>query len=168
MRRPPQQAAASTWAKTSPWNAPPITPPSGPSPRPLPEAGLRKRAARQRVLALSEGLQRLSRSAARGGIQPYRALPGGAEAAAASLAAAATRQQLLGPAAGALVPSWGAAGAPLAPAGQGRGPAARESLAVAEWGKDATPGSEWGVLRSLPPAAHTRSGRLKAQVRSGE
>lgn len=113
------------------------------------EAGLRKRHARQRVLALSQGLQQLSRSQARGGIHPYRALPGGTEAAAASAQAAAAQ---LAPGS-----SWQDdhdEAANLLPAPSAA--AADGSLAVPQWG----PGVSAG--RSL--ALRTRSGRLSSQV----
>ncbi|GBF95535.1 hypothetical protein Rsub_08516 [Raphidocelis subcapitata] len=117
--------------------------------------GLRKRHAQRRVLALSRHLQQLSRSPARGGLRPYRQLPGGAEAAAAArlapggagsgtAAAGGPLQQLL--------PARGRDGDALAPV-QALGPAAAAAeLAVAEWAADAV------------SYAHRRSGRLSGKA----
>ncbi|KAI8472825.1 MAG: mitochondrial small ribosomal subunit Rsm22-domain-containing protein, partial [Monoraphidium minutum] len=132
------------------------------------DSGLRKRSARQRVLALTEDLQQLSRSAARGGIQPYRRLPGGAEAA----AAAAGRQlpggggwedpraapRRLGPGGG------GAAEGALVPAqqsGGGGGGGGGGAPAPLGWGDAAGfGGGGGGDLMSM----RTRSGRVSAQA----
>jgi hypothetical protein len=104
-------------------------------------------------MALSEDLRQLSRSQARGGIQPYRALPGGAEAAAAGAAS----RQLAGPQAlQEPADGWEAEEQTLLLPGPG---------VVANAPAAAPAPGPWGV--GGPLAMRTRSGRLSAKVGGG-